>query len=160
MKKNLLTLALLGGMACNNALAASDSSNLTVKGTLTRPPCTLTSDKVLTADFGSLRYDQVDSAAQIEVPVLMTCPPNSVLNVSVTASSALTDTVGSAGRTNLGYSLFWKSDGTAINVKGTKKNVANLSGAVDLSMKAKLVSQGTLSEGTFSASAIINIDYL
>ena len=160
MKKNLLTLALLGGMACNNALAASDSSTLTVKGTLTRPPCTLTSDKVLTADFGSLRYDQVDSAAQIEVPVLMTCPPNSVLNVSVTASSALTDTVGSAGRTNLGYSLFWKSDGTAINVKGTKKNVTNLSGAVDLSMKAKLVSQGTLSEGTFSASAIINVDSL
>ena len=59
MKKHLLTLALLGGMVCNNALAASDNSTLTVKGTLTRPPCTLTSDKVLTADFGSLRYDRL-----------------------------------------------------------------------------------------------------
>ncbi|OZY57932.1 fimbrial protein [Pseudomonas lundensis] len=160
MNKQLIALSLLGVLASNAAFAASDRSELTIKGTLTRPPCTLTSNKVLTADFGSLRYDQVDSAPQIDVPITLTCPPNSGLNISVTAATALTDTVGSAGRTNLGYSLFWKNDSTAINVKGTKKNVSNLNGAVDLSMKAKLISRGTLSEGDFSASAVINIDYL
>lgn len=160
MNKHLIALSLLGMVVCGNAYADSDSSTLTVKGTLIRPPCTLTSNKVLTADFGTLRYDQVSTAAQIDVPVLMTCPPNSVLNISVTASSALSDTVASAGRTNLGYSLFWKSDSTVINIKGTKRNVTNLNGAVDLSMKAKLIAQGALSEGTFTASAVINIDYL
>jgi Protein of unknown function (DUF1120). len=160
MNKHLITLALLGLFASNNALAASDSSTLTIKGTLTRPPCTLTSNKVLTADFGSLRYDQVDAAPLIDVPVILTCPSNSGLNISVTASSALSDTVASAGSTNLGYSLLWKSDNSLINIKGTKRNVPNLNGAVDLSMKAKLVAQGTLSEGNFSASAVINLDYL
>lgn len=146
--------------ASGTALAASDSITLTVKGTLIRPPCTLTSNKAMTADFGSLRYDQVNTAAQIDVPVLMSCPPNSVLNISVMASSALSDTVASAGRANLGYSLLWKSDNSLINIKGTKRNLTNLNGAVDLSMKVKLVTLGTLSEGDFSASAIINIDYL
>lgn len=160
MNKQLLAFALLSLFIASNAIAESDSSTVTVKGTLIRPPCTLTSEKVLTADFGTLRYDQVDTAAQIDVPVTMTCPPNSALNISVTASSALTDTVASAGRTNLGYSLFWKSDNSVINIKGTKRNVTNLNGAVDLSMKAKLIAQGTLSEGAFSASAVINIDYL
>lgn len=160
MNKQLIALSLLGLFASNTALAASDSSTLTVKGTLIRPPCTLTSNKVLTADFGSLRYDQIDTATQIDVPVTMTCPANSVLNISVTASSALSDTVASAGRPNLGYSLLWKSDSSLINIKGTKRSLSNLNGAVDLSMKAKLVAQGALSEGDFSASAIINIDYL
>ena len=160
MTKQLITLSLLGLLASGNALAASDSSTLTVKGTLIRPPCTLTSNKVLTADFGSLRYDQVDTAAQIDVPVTMTCPANTVLTISVLASSALSDTVASAGRANLGYSLLWKSDSSLINIKGTKRNLTNLNGAVDLSMKAKLVTQGALSEGDFSASAVINIDYL
>ncbi|MFP3517523.1 fimbrial protein [Pseudomonas sp. SIMBA_077] len=160
MRKQLMILTLLGLFMSSNALADSDSTTLSVKGTLIRPPCTLTSDKVLTADFGNLRYDQVDTATQIDVPVTMTCPPNSVLNISVTASSALSDTVASAGRTNLGYSLLWKSDSSLINIKGTKRNVTNLNGAVDLSMKAKLVAQGALSEGDFSASAVINIDYL
>lgn len=160
MNKQLIALALLGLLASGTTFAASDSSTLTVKGTLIRPPCTLTSNKVLTADFGSLRYDQVDTAAQIDVPVTLTCPANSVLNISVTASSALSDTVASAGRANLGYSLLWKSDSSLINIKGTKRNLTNLNGAVDLSMKAKLVAQGALSEGDFSASAVINIDYL
>lgn len=160
MNKYFLTITLLGLFTSSPAFAVSDSSTLTVKGTLIRPPCTLTSNKVLTADFGTLRYDQISTAAQIDVPVTMTCPPNSELNISVTASSALSDTVASAGRTNLGYSLFWKSDNTVINIKGTKRNVTKLNGAVDLSMKAKLVAQGALSEGTFTASAVINIDYL
>jgi type 1 fimbria pilin len=160
MNKQLFAITLLSLFISSSAFADSDSSTLSVKGTLIRPPCTLTSEKVLTADFGTLRYDQVDTAAQIDVPVTMTCPPNSALNISVTASSALTETVASAGRTNLSYSLFWKSDNSVINIKGTKRNVTNLNGAVDLSMKAKLIAQGTLSEGAFSASAVINIDYL
>lgn len=155
-----LAAALFAGLACTSASAVTDTVTINVSGTLTRPPCTMTSSKTLTANFGTLRYDQVDTAAQIDVPMTMTCPPNSALNISVTASSALTDTVASAGRTNLGYSLFWKSDNSVINIKGTKRNVTNLNGAVDLSMKAKLIAQGTLSEGAFSASAVINIDYL
>lgn len=155
-----LAAALFAGLACTSANAVTDTVTINVSGTLTRPPCTMTSSKTLTANFGTLRYDQVDTAAQIDVPMTMTCPPNSALNISVTASSALTDTVASAGRTNLGYSLFWKSDNSVINIRGTKRNVTNLNGAVDLSMKAKLIAQGTLYEGAFSASAVINIDYL
>lgn len=120
-----------------------------VSGKLTRPSCTMTRNIVLTAYFGTLRYDQVSTAAQIDVQDIMTCRPNSVLNLNVTASSALSDTLASAGRTSLGYSLFWKSDNTVIN----------LNYAVDLSIKAKLIAQGILSDGTFTASTVIYTDY-
>ena len=159
-----LTLAatLFAGLLSSTANAVTDTVTINLSGTLTRPPCTLTSSKTLTANFGSLRYDQVADAALIDIPLTMTCPANSVLAVSILAARTIqgSTTQASTGKTNLAYSLLWNSDSTAANITGTKRNLTNQSGTVDLSMKAKLIALGALTEGAFSTSAVISIEYL
>ena len=159
-----LTLAatLFAGLLSSTANAVTDTVTINLSGTLTRPPCNLTSSKTLTANFGSLRYDQVADAALIDIPLTMTCPANSVLAVSILAARTIqgSTTQASTGKTNLAYSLLWNSDSTAANLTGTKRNLTNQSGTVDLSMKAKLIAQGALTEGAFSTSAVISIEYL
>lgn len=159
-----LTLAatLFAGLLSSTANAVTDTVTINLSGTLTRPPCNLTSSKTLTANFGSLRYDQVADAALIDIPLTMTCPANSVLAVSILAARTIqgSTTQASTGKTNLAYSLLWNSDSTAANVTGVKRNLTNQSGTVDLSMKAKLIAQGALTEGAFSTSAVISIEYL
>ena len=51
----LLAAALFAGLACTSANAVTDTVTINVSGTLTRPPCTMTSSKTLTANFGTLR---------------------------------------------------------------------------------------------------------
>lgn len=143
-----------------SANAATESVTINVSGTLTRPPCTLTSARTLTANFGSIEYDKVAAAPAIDLPLALTCPANSSFTIAITASSALTDTIASAGRANLGYQLLRKDNNSAINVRGVARTVSNVSGAVDLGMSARLVAQGALTEGAFSASAVVNIVYL
>ena len=159
-----LTLAatLFAGLLSSTANAVTDTVTINLSGTLTRPPCNLTSSKTLTANFGSLRYDQVADAALIDIPLTMTCPANSVLAVSILAARPIqgSTTQASTGKTNLAYSLLWNSDSTAANITGTKRNLTNQSGTVDLSMKAKLIALGALTEGAFSTSAVISIEYL
>ncbi|PAA00774.1 fimbrial protein [Pseudomonas fragi] len=159
-----LTLAatLFAGLLSSTANAVTDTVTINLSGTLTRPPCNLTSSKTLTANFGSLRYDQVADAALIDIPLTMTCPANSVLAVSILAARTIqgSTTQASTGKTNLAYSLLWNSDSTAANITGTKRNLTNQSGTVDLSMKAKLITLGALTEGAFSTSAVISIEYL
>ena len=159
-----LTLAatLFAGLLSSTANAVTDTVTINLSGTLTRPPCNLTSSKTLTANFGSLRYDQMADAALIDIPLTMTCPANSVLAVSILAARTIqgSTTQASTGKTNLAYSLLWNSDSTAANITGTKRNLTNQSGTVDLSMKAKLIALGALTEGAFSTSAVISIEYL
>jgi len=104
----------------------------------------------------------VADAPLIDIPLTMTCPANSVLAVSILAARTIqgSTTQASTGKANLGYSLLWNSDSTAANVTGVKRNLTNQSGTVDLSMKAKLIAQGALTEGAFSTSAVISIEYL
>lgn len=158
--KYALLFAASSWLVCAGAQAASDTVTINVSGTLTRPPCTVTSAKTLTANFGSIEYDKVAAAPSIDLPLTLSCPPNSSFTIAVTASGALTDTIASAGRTNLGYQLTRKDNNAAVNIRGTARTVSNVQGSVDLGMSAKLVAQGTLSEGTFSASAVVNITYL
>ena len=159
-----LTLAatLFAGLLSSTANAVTDTVTINLSGTLTRPPCNLTSSKTLTANFGSLRYDQVADAALIDIPLTMTCPANSVLAVSILAARTIqgSTTQASTGKTNLAYSLLWNSDSTAANITRVKHNLTNQSGTVDLSMKAKLIALGALTEGAFSTSAVISIEYL
>ena len=159
-----LTLAatLFAGLLSSTANAVTDTVTINLSGTLTRPPCNLTSSKTLTANFGSLRYDQVADAALIDIPLTMTCPANSVLAVSILAARTIqgSTTQASTGKTNLAYSVLWNSDSTAANITGTKRNLTNQSGTVDLSLKAKLIALGALTEGAFSTSAVISIEYL
>ncbi len=163
MKLSLtLAASLFAGLLSSTANAVTDTVTINLSGTLTRPPCNLTSSKTLTANFGSLRYDQVADAALIDIPLTMTCPANSVLAVSILAARTIqgSTTQASTGKTNLAYSLLWNSDSTAANITGTKRNLTNQSGTVDLSMKAKLIALGALTEGAFSTSAVISIEYL
>lgn len=69
MKTPLLALMLLSSTA-----HAADVVNITVSGTLTRPPCVLSTGTTLTAAFGDVRTDQGDhrhcgSAGALEVLV-------------------------------------------------------------------------------------------
>ena len=157
-----LAAALIAGMACTSANAVTDTVTVNVSGTLTRPPCTLTSSKTLTVNFGTMRYDQIAAAPMVDVPVTMTCPANSALSISVMASAVFqgSTTQAYAGKNNLAYLMYWNSDNSAVNVTGTKRNLTNLSGSVNLSMKAKLVALGATTEGAFSASSVISIEYL
>ncbi len=155
MKSSLLALALLSAGA-----QAADTVNITVSGTLTRPPCVLSSSTTLTAAFGNVRTDQVATTETVAVPVRMTCPAGSSLNVSFTANNGThTATVAKTTADNLGVSLLW-ADNTAANLNGTTKSYTNLSGAVDISLKAQLVARGTLVPGAFSSSMVMTINYL
>ena len=58
------------------------------------------------------------------------------------------------------YTLTWKSDGTAANVTGTKRNLTNQSGAVNLGLTAKLYAITAQTEGTFTGSSVITLEYL
>ena len=158
----LLSVVLFTPLVSKTTLAATDTVTIYLNGTLTRPPCTLTSSKTLSANFGSLPYDQIASAPLIDIPVTLSCPSNSSLNISIKAASAVSGstTQASAGKTNLAYSLLWNSDNSAANITGVKRPLTNQSGAVDLSLKAKLVALGALTEGAFSTTAVINIEYL
>lgn len=157
-----LAAAIIAGMACTSANAATDTVTVNVSGTLTRPPCTLTSSKTLTVNFGTMRYDQIAAASMVDIPVTMTCPANSALSISVKASNVFqgSTTQAYAGKDNLAYLMYWSSDNSAVNVTGVKRNLTNQSGTVDLSMKAKLTALGAVTEGTFNASTVISIEYL
>lgn len=158
----LLSTVLFTSLASTLTFAKTDTVSINVNGTLTKPPCTLTSSKSLSANFASLPYDQIDSAPLIDIPVTLSCPSNSSLNISIKAASAVSGstTQASAGKDNLAYSLLWNSDNTAANITGVKRSLTNQSGAVDLSLKAKLIALGALTEGAFSTTAVISIEYL
>ncbi len=158
----LLAAALIVGTACTSVNAATDTVTVNVSGTLTRPPCTLTSSKTLTVNFGTIRYDQIAAAPMVDIPVTLNCPANTALSISVKASNVFqgSTTQAYAGKDYLAYLMYWNSDNSAVNVTGTKRTLTNLSGSVDLSMKAKLVALGAMTEGAFSASSVISIEYL
>ncbi|WP_339496273.1 fimbrial protein [Pseudomonas sp. RA_105y_Pfl2_P56] len=152
----------LSVIICPSAFAITDTVTINVSGTLTRSSCKMTSSKALSVDFGSLRYDQVASGPIIPVPITLTCPANSSLSISVKASNAISGSTTQAAtdKENLAYSLTWNRDGSPVDITGSKKTLTKQDGTVDLGMKAKLVAIGTLSEGTFSASTVVNIEYL
>lgn len=156
MNTSLLALVLLGASA-----HAADTVNITVRGTLTRPPCALSTSTTLVAEFGDVRTDQVATTAPQPIPVRMTCPAGSALNVSFSANSGThTATVAKTSMENLGVSLIWASDSTAANLTGTARSYSNLSGNVDISLNAQLVARGALTPGVFSSSMVMTIDYL
>lgn len=157
-----LTAAMLTSLSSQTVYAVTDTVTINVSGTLTRPPCTVTSSKTLNVNFGSLRYDQIASAPVVAVPVTLTCPNNSSLSVAVKSSGAVSGstTQASTDKENLAYTLTLNSDNSAVDITGAKRTLTKQSGTVDLSMKAKLVATGTLSEGAFKASTMISIEYL
>lgn len=143
------------------AAHAVDMVNINVSGTLIRPPCTLTTGTRLSAEFGDVRTDQVKTAETVAVPVRMTCAAGSSLRVSFSSTNGThTTTVAKTTADNLGVSLLWAADNTPANLSGTTKTYSNLSGSVDISLKAKLVELGTLSPGAFSSSMVMTINYL
>lgn len=155
MKTSLFALALFSATA-----QAADTVNITVSGTLTRPPCALNTGTTLTAAFGNVRTDQVATTETVALPVCMTCPAGSSLNVSFNANNGTyTATVAKTTADNLGVSLLWADD-TAANLTGTTKTYSNLSGTVDISLKAKLVERGTLAPGAFTSSMVMTLNYL
>ena len=156
-----LVAAFITGLACTSAYA-NDTVSINVSGTLTRGPCTLTSSKTLTANFGSMRTDQINSSNTVDIPVTLSCPANSSMNVSIMASGVYQNSnfYASTSKANLVYMLSWKSDGTAANVTGTKRTLTNQSGTVNLGLTARLYAFTAQTEGTFTGSSIITIEYL
>ena len=153
-----MAAALLTGLACTSAYA-DDTVTINVSGTLTKSPCSLTSSKTLTANFGSIRTDEIETASAIDIPVTLNRPANSSPNVSIKASGVYqsSTTYASTTKANLVYILTWKSDGTAANVTGTKRNLTNQSGAVNLGLTAKLYAITAQTEGSFTGSSVITL---
>lgn len=153
-------LAALVAVNATSVLAA-DTVNISVSGTMTRPPCTVTSASALTVNFGSVRTDQIDSASTVLVPVKMTCPAGSSLNMSFTSTNGtISATVAKTTAANLGVSLLYVSDSSAANLAGVKKAFTGLNGSVDLSLNAKLVSSGTVAVGSYTSAMVLTIEYL
>lgn len=154
MKRLLAVLALLSA-----TVQADDTVKITVSGTLTRPPCVLSTGTTLTAAFGEVQTDQVATAGTVYLPVRMKCPPGSSLEVKFTANNGTqTATVAKTTAANLGVSLLW-ADGTEANLEGKGKSYTDLASDVDLSLKAKLVAFGTLTPGAFTSSMVMTISY-
>ncbi|MBK5395580.1 fimbrial protein [Pseudomonas sp. NPDC087342] len=155
MKTSLLALALLSATA-----QAADTVNITVRGTLTRPPCVMSTNTNLIAEFGDVRIDQVATTGTALVPVVLVCPAGSSLNVSFTSNNGThTATVAKTTADNLGVSLLW-DDNSAANFNGSTKAYNNLSGNVDISLRAQLVARGALTPGAFTSSMVMTINYL
>lgn len=156
-----LAVALLTGLACMSAYA-DDTVTINVRGTLTRAPCALTSSKTLTANFGNIRTDQISSASAIDIPVSLNCPANSSLNVSIKASGLYqgSPTLAITSKDHLVYRLSWKSDNSLADVDGTKRKLTNQSGNVNLGLTAKLISFIDQTEGSFTGSSVITLEYL
>lgn len=156
MNASLLALLLLGASA-----QAADTVNITVRGTLTRPPCVLSTSTTLIAEFGEVRTDQVASASTRPVPVRMVCPANSSLTVSFSANSGThTATVAKTTLDTLGVSLLWADTNLPATLDGSTKAYSNLSGNVDISLNAKLIPLGVQTPGAFSSSMVMTINYL
>nr|WP_288467636.1 fimbrial protein [uncultured Pseudomonas sp.] len=142
------------------AVNAADVININVRGTLTRPPCTLTSSTSLSAEFGNVRTDEVSQAGTKNLPVTLNCPAGSSLNVGFSSTNGTySTTIAKTTVNNLGVSLLWADD-SAANLQGTTKTYSNLSGTVNLSLKAQLVKRGDLSPGQFSSAMVMTITYL
>ncbi len=143
-----------------SAVNAADMVNITVSGTLKRPPCTLSSSTTLKAEFGDVRTDQVSETGTKNLPVTLNCPAGSSLKVGFSSTNGTyTSTVAKTTVDNLGVSLLW-ADNSAANLQGTTKTYSNLSGTVNLSLKAQLVKRGDLSPGQFSSAMVMTITYL
>lgn len=156
MKFIVLVLALMSASA-----QAADVVNITVSGTLTRPPCTLSSGNALTASFGDVRTDQVAEAEPQSLNIQLSCPSGSSLTVGFSAAlGTYSATVAKTSANNLGVSLLWANDNSTANLQGTLKSYSNLSGTVSLGLKAKLVQQGTLAPGQFTSALVMTINYL
>ncbi|KTC43204.1 fimbrial protein, partial [Pseudomonas putida] len=118
----MLVLALLSATA-----HAADTVNITVSGTLTRPPCTMSTASSLTANFGNVQTDQVDEASTRNLPIQLRCPAGSSLTVSFAASQGThSATIAKTNVNNLGVSMLWASDDSTANLQGTAKSFTNL----------------------------------
>lgn len=98
-----------------------------------------------------MRTDQVATTITVEVPVRLKCSSSSSPNVSFMSNNGTyTSTVAKTTADNLGVSLLW-ADNIAADLNGTVKKYANLSGDLDISLKARLVDRGTLAPSAFTS---------
>lgn len=158
MKSIWLALGLVCA-AVSATVYAADTVTINLSGTLVRPPCQLTSATILSADFGDVRIDEVLQTAVQNLPVMLVCPAGSVLSVSLLSSNGTyTSTVAKTTANNLGVSLL-RADNSAVDLQGGVETYSNLSGEVDLSLKAQLVKRGDLLPGRFNSSIVMTINY-
>ncbi|AIZ34972.1 fimbrial protein [Pseudomonas parafulva] len=152
----LLVLAVLSA-----TVHAADTVNITISGTLTRPPCTMSTASSLTASFGDVQIDKIDETETKTLPIQLRCPAGSSLNVSFAVSEGThSATIAKTNVANLGVSMLWANNDSTANLQGTAKSFTNLSGSVDMSMKAKLIKLGDLSPGRFTSALVMTINYL
>lgn len=153
---------LLTGMVCTSTFAG-DVVTINVSGTLTQTPCILTSSKTLSANFGRILSDQINNVSPIDIPITLYCPANSSLNVSIKASGVYPispPTMATTTKANLIYMFTWKSNGTLAYVDGTQRKLTNLSGNVNLGLTARLAALSAQTEGIFTGTSVITLEYL
>lgn len=162
----MLCIALLAG---THALYAKDTVNISVTGNLIKPPCTYSASKTLNVSMGSVTYDKYDTATG-RIPLVLTCPPGSAVQVTVrpgtgTSLASGSTTTAVTSYRNLGIELWWSgaqalAGGQAQRVSLTgNKSFTDLSGQVDLSITPKLIKLADLGVSAFSASFTIELSY-
>ncbi|MGK3144657.1 fimbrial protein [Pantoea sp. C2G6] len=152
-----------------HALYAKDTVNISVTGNLVKPPCTYTDSKTIDVNMGSVTYDKYETATG-RIPLVLTCPPQSAVQVTVRPGSGTTLANGSTTTAvtsyqNLGIELWWSGaqalaggQQQLVSLTGNKK-FTDLSGQVDLSMTPKLKKLAELGVSTFSASFTVELSY-
>lgn len=152
-----------------HALYAKDTVNISVTGSLKKPPCTYAASKSISINMGEVTYDKYDTVSG-NIPLILQCPPGSAVTVTVRPGSGTSLASGSTTTAvtsyrNLGIELWWS--GTQALTGGQQQRVSltgnrilsGLSGQADLSMTARLVKLADLGVSSFSASFTVELDY-
>ncbi|UNM20056.1 type 1 fimbrial protein [Pseudomonas sp. ArH3a] len=158
----LLPTILFVGLACTPAYAATEHVKIILSGNVVAQPCILKSNKLISADFGRVGIDAIETAPAIIIPIKLDCPKYSSLKISVKAESVYenSSTLGVTGIENLAYSLVLSANSRPINLTGVGSYYKKLAGDVDRSMVVKLSTLGPVTDsGAFQASAVITLEY-
>ena len=153
-----------------HALYAKDTVNISVTGSLKKPPCTYTASKSISVNMGEVTYDKYNTVSG-NIPLILQCPPGSAVTVTVRPGSGTSLASGSmttavTSYRNLGIELWWSGaqaltggqQQQLVSLTG-KRIFSGLSGQADLSMTARLVQLADLGVSSFSASFTVELDY-
>lgn len=165
----LIRILIIYALTGIHALYANDTVNISVTGTLTKPPCTYSDSKTISVSMGSITYDKYETATG-RIPLVLNCPSGSSVQITVRPGTGTTLANGSTTTAvtsyrNLGIELWWSgaqslNNGQSQRVSLTgNRTFTGLSGQVDLSMTPKLIKLAELGISSFSASFTVELNY-
>jgi minor fimbrial subunit len=165
----LLRVVIIYILTAFHTLYAKDTVNISVTGSLKKPPCTYSASKSISVSMGDVTYDKYDTVSG-NIPLILQCPSGSAVTVTVrpgggTSLANGSTTTAVTSYRNLGVELWWSGTQALVNGQSQRvsltsnRTLSGLSGQVNLSMTAKLVKLAELGVSSFSASFTVELDY-